>query len=100
MNVRAAHETEIDHLAGLWYAAWQDAHANLVPRELTRLRTLESFRERLEAALPYVRVMGPAGGPLGFCLVKGDEMYQLFVSAKARGTGVAAPNDRMIGSGN
>ncbi|HYO45285.1 MAG TPA: GNAT family N-acetyltransferase, partial [Gemmatimonadota bacterium] len=28
--------------------------------------------------------------PAGFCAIKGDELYQLFVSAKARGSGVAA----------
>ena len=30
-----------------------------------------------------------AGGWLGFCTVKGDELYQLFVSAQSRGSGVA-----------
>lgn len=27
---------------------------------------------------------------MGFCLVRGDELYQLFVAAEARGTGAAA----------
>jgi GNAT superfamily N-acetyltransferase len=90
MDVRAAEEAEIDVLAKLWYDSWQDAHAQIVPAELTRLRTPESFRERLQAALPHVRVVGPRGAPVGFCIVKGDELYQLFVSAQARGSGVAA----------
>jgi GNAT superfamily N-acetyltransferase len=30
------------------------------------------------------------GEPVGFCIVKADELYQLFVSASARGSGVAA----------
>ncbi len=90
MEVRGAEETEIDHLAGIWYDAWQDAHAEILPATLTRLRTLESFRDRLHAALPRVRVVGPVGEPLGFCIVKDDELYQLFVAAKARGSGVAA----------
>jgi GNAT superfamily N-acetyltransferase len=90
MSIREAHQSEIDALAQLWYDAWQDAHARILPAELARMRTLESFRERLEAALPRVRAAGPIGAPLGFCIVKGDELDQLFVSAQARGAGVAA----------
>jgi GNAT superfamily N-acetyltransferase len=90
MEVRSTDDSEIDELARLWYDSWQDSHAHLLPAELIRLRTLDSFGERLRAALPHVRVVGPVGTPLGFCLVRGDELYQLFVSAAARGTGVAA----------
>ena len=90
MDVRAAQEREIDHLARIWYDGWHEAHAQIVPAELTRLRTLESFRDRLLAALPDLRVVGPPGEPLGFCIVQGDELYQLFVAAESRGTGVAA----------
>jgi len=90
MQVRSADAAEIDHLARLWYDSWHDAHAPLLPPELTRLRTLESFRERLEAALAHIRVAGPFGAPFGFCVLKGEELYQLFVSAKARGSGAAA----------
>jgi GNAT superfamily N-acetyltransferase len=89
MPVRAAHESEIDRLAKIWYDGWQDAHAAILPPELARHRTLESFRDRLQAALPTVRVAGPPGGPVGFCMVRDDELYQLYVSASARGSGVA-----------
>jgi ribosomal protein S18 acetylase RimI-like enzyme len=90
MSVRPAQAAEIDHLAKVWYDGWQDAHARILPAELTRIRTLESFRDRLQAALPDVRVVGPFPTPVGFCIVKGDELYQLYVSAEARGSGVAA----------
>jgi ribosomal protein S18 acetylase RimI-like enzyme len=90
MNVRAAEEAELNHLAKVWHEGWHDAHARILPAELTRLRTLESFRDRLEAALPNVRVVGPSGAPVGFCILKGNELYQLYVSAQARGSGVAA----------
>jgi len=89
-TVRAAEEAEVDLLARLWFDGWQDAHSRILPPELKRVRTLESFRERLRAALASVRVVGPPGAPLGFCMVKGDELYQLYVSAQARGAGVAA----------
>ena len=55
-----------------------------------RARTLESFRERLAAALDDTRVAGPAGAPLGLCMLKDDELYQLYVARAARGSGVAA----------
>jgi ribosomal protein S18 acetylase RimI-like enzyme len=90
MDVRAAEDAEIDQLARLWYEGWHDAHVSIVPAELTRLRTLESFRHRTQEALLHVRVVGPPGAPVGFCIVKGAELYQLFVSARSRGSGVAA----------
>jgi GNAT superfamily N-acetyltransferase len=90
MIVRSAERSEIDHLATLWYDGWHETHAALVPPELTRLRTRESFRERLVRALPHIRVAGPPGAPVGFSVLKGDELYQLFVAPSVRGAGVAA----------
>ena len=90
MNVSGAEAAEINHLAKIWYDGWREAHEEIVPAELTRIRTLESFRDRLQGAIPDVRVVGALGEPVGFCMVKGDELYQLFVSAQARGSGAAA----------
>jgi ribosomal protein S18 acetylase RimI-like enzyme len=90
MDVRAATEADIQHLSKVWHDGWHDAHAQIVPAELTSLRRLESFAERLQAALSDVRVSGPFGAPTGFCIVKNDELYQLYVSTQSRGTGVAA----------
>ena len=88
--VRDAHVSELDELATVWHEAWRDGHEALVPPELTRRRTRERFRDRLQAALAEVRVAGPLGAPVGFSMLKGGELYQLFVSARARGSGVAA----------
>jgi GNAT superfamily N-acetyltransferase len=90
MNVRDADQGELDDLARLWYDGWHDAHAQIVPADLAQCRTLESFRERLDKALPDVRVAGPSGAGVGFYIVKDDELYQLYVSAQSRGSGVAA----------
>lgn len=90
MKVRAPEEGELEPLARLWYDGWQDAHSGLLPVELARHRTLESFRHRLQASLPDTRVTGEPGQPLGFCITRDDELYQLYVAASARGTGVAA----------
>jgi ribosomal protein S18 acetylase RimI-like enzyme len=89
-NVRAAEEPEIEPLARLWHDGWHDAHAQIVPVELTRLRTLESFAPRLREALATVRVIGPPGAPAGFFMLKGSELFQLYVAAHARGSGIAA----------
>jgi ribosomal protein S18 acetylase RimI-like enzyme len=88
--VRPAAPAEIDQLARIWYDGWQDAHARILPPELARRRTLDSFRERLGAALADFRVVGPQGEPIGFCQVREDELCQLFVSAASRGSGAAA----------
>lgn|SRR5262245_26403048 len=90
MKVRNAEASEIDQLAKTWYDGWQDAHAQIVPAELKRVRTLESFRDRMRDGLSDVRVVGPPGAAFGFSMLKYDELYQLYVSARARGTGVAA----------
>jgi GNAT superfamily N-acetyltransferase len=90
MFVRPAEAAEVGLLAKIWYDGWQDAHALILPAELARLRTFESFAERLQAALPSVRVAGAPGEPAGFHIIKGDELYQFYVSAQSRGSGVAA----------
>jgi ribosomal protein S18 acetylase RimI-like enzyme len=90
MTIRPAAAGEIDQLARLWHDGWRDAHASLAPPGLVRARTLETFRERLAAALGETRVAGPVGAPVGLCIIKGDELYQLYVGRAARGSGVAA----------
>lgn len=89
-GVRGADAADVDVVARIWHDSWHDAHAHLVPAELTRWRTPDSFRERVRAGLASFRVAGPPGAPLGFHVVKADELYQLFVAGPARGSGVAA----------
>ena len=94
----------MDALARIWYDGWRDAHAALLPAELANDRTLESLRERLETLSPDVRVVGEPGEPLGFSITKDDELNQLYVSAEARGKGVAQAliaefEDRLSGAG-
>lgn len=87
---RPADPSECGVLAKLWYDGWQDAHAAILPAELARARTRESFAERMAAALADVRVIGPRGAPSGFAMLKGDELYQFYVASEARGAGIAA----------
>jgi ribosomal protein S18 acetylase RimI-like enzyme len=89
MTIRDATDAEFDHLARLWYDGWRDAHAAILPQALARYRTLESFRHRLEIEAQHLRVAGPVGQPIGMCIVKNDELNQLYVSTEARGKGLA-----------
>ena len=90
MNVRPAEPSDLDALATLWHDVWQVSHAALLPEELRKFRTLESFRDRIEHLLKDTRVIGPVGAPIGFCTIRGDELYQMYVSSAAQGTGAAA----------
>jgi ribosomal protein S18 acetylase RimI-like enzyme len=89
MHVRTPQPDEIELLAEIWFDGWRDAHAAIVPEELARVRTVDNFRDRLPDLLPETRVVGDVGAPLGFSITKDDELYQLYVSADARGKGVA-----------
>jgi GNAT superfamily N-acetyltransferase len=89
-QLRVALPEDLEPLARLWWQGWRDAHLAIVPEGLVALRTLESFTERLAAALPRVRALGQAGAPLGFHLIKDDELYQFYLAGEARGTGAAA----------
>jgi ribosomal protein S18 acetylase RimI-like enzyme len=90
MDVRHATAEEVDRLATIWHDGWHEAHAHLAPPGLAEFRTLDSFRDRIEAALSNTRVTGPPQAATGFCIVKDDELYQLYVSVPARGSGAAA----------
>lgn len=85
VDIRTAEAVELDRLAEIWHQGWQDAHARILPAALARYRTRESFRSRLQDALPDVRVGLSAGTPVGLCIIKDDELYQLYVSSAARG---------------
>ena len=87
--IRRADPSEMPALARRWFNAWREAHEAYVPADLTRIRTLASFEERLRRFGDALRVVGPMGAPLGLCVVKGDELNQLFTSPEARGSGAA-----------
>ena len=87
--VRNAGEAEVIEIADLWHAGWHDAHAGIVPAELTRIRTRVSFVERAQRYRRNMRVAAAGGAVLGLCITKEDELFQLYVLPQARGTGLA-----------
>jgi GNAT superfamily N-acetyltransferase len=88
-DLRPAVAADIPVLARIWHDGWHEAHAHLLPADLTALRTLQNFAERLPAMLSDTWVCGVEGNAAGFCTIRADELYQLFLAPAARGTGVA-----------
>src|SRR5439155_423531 len=62
MDIRAPEDADIERLVTLWYDGWRDAHLQIVPAELTRLRTRGSLRDRHLADVAGARVVGPVEG--------------------------------------
>lgn len=89
MVVREATSGDVETVASIWMEGWIDAHGDILPAELARLRTLESFRARLLAGLDKISIAVLDGRPVGFSMVKGAELDQLYVARTARGAGAA-----------
>ncbi len=89
-TIRAAGDADMAAVADLWHEGWHDAHAGHVPDGLTAARTLEAFHARTppRVADTSVAVADP-GDLLGFVMVAGDEVEQVFVGRSARGTDLA-----------
>ncbi len=76
-------------VADLWHAAWHEAHAGHVPAGLTAARTRASFRDRTPSRTADTTVAEVDGVLAGFTMVLDDEVEQVFVAARFRGTDVA-----------
>lgn len=87
---RNADVADIEAIARIWHAGWHDAHADIVPVDLARYRTLERFRERANNLPADLRAVGAPGAPVAFYMLKDDELNQFYVGVGARGTGVAS----------
>lgn len=89
--IRPATAEDMAAVAELWYVGWHDGHAGHVPEGLTAARTLEAFHERTPSRIVDTTVaVSEDGELLGFIMVAGDEVEQVFVGRDARGTGLAA----------
>lgn len=89
-SIRPAVPADMVAVAELWHVGWHDGHAGLVPDGLTAARTLPAFHERTPARVADTTVaVSESGDLLGFVMVVGDEVEQLFVGRDARGSGLA-----------
>lgn len=87
--IRQACEADVAPVAALWHAGWRDAHAEIVPPALARLRTEPDFRARLQRRLADAFIAEQNGAPVGFFMLTDDELDQFYVAASVRGVGVA-----------
>ncbi len=90
-TIRAAGAADMAAVADLWHEGWHDGHAGHVPDGLTAVRTLEAFHARTPPRVADTSVaVAETGAILGFVMVVGDEVEQVFVGRAARGTDLAA----------
>ena len=88
-EIRKAQAEDHAALTEIWHDGWVEAHADHVPAELVQLRTKNSFHIRLVDMLETTFVAGPIGAPVGFCAIKNNEIYQMYVAPSGRGSGTA-----------
>lgn len=87
--LRPATPDDVEAVAAIWDRGWHDGHDGHVPAELTAVRTPESFRVRAADRVPQTTVAEVGGEVAGFVVVHDDELEQVFVAGRHRGTGVA-----------
>lgn len=88
--VRRATASDVGVVAKIWHVGWMDGHIGNVPPELIPYRNEEQFVSRARQRLESMWVAESREATVGFVVVKGDEVEQIFVDRIARGTGVAA----------
>lgn len=89
-TLRAATSDDLEAIVAIWHRGWRDAHLGRVPAALLSHRRPQDFRSLVPVQLPSTTVAEVDSSPIGFVVVKDDEVEQIYVDATARGTGVAA----------
>jgi ribosomal protein S18 acetylase RimI-like enzyme len=103
LEVRAARADDAAAVAEIWEQGWRDGHLGNVPAALVALRTPESFATRAADRVADTTVATVAGEVAGFVMVVADEVEQVYVSARHRGSGIAntllAEAERQVAAG-
>jgi len=84
-ELRPATAGDADAVARIWHDGWRDAHLGHVPDALVAARTPASFPERARERVADTTVAVRRGVAVGFVMVAGDEVDQLYVDRAARG---------------
>jgi len=90
LTLRPATRTDVEAIARIWAAGWADGHLGHVPEALVAARTPDSFAPRVPGRLDDVTVAVIDGVVVGFAMVTGDEVEQVYVDRAARGGGAAS----------
>jgi GNAT superfamily N-acetyltransferase len=89
VTVRAARSDDAPAIAAIWRTGWRDGHLGHVPDELVAARTAESFDQRAVQRIGDASVAVVDGSVAGFVMVVDDEVEQVYVDSRHRGTVVA-----------
>ena len=89
-SVRRATPRDLDEVVRIWHEGWCDAHIGNVPDGLLRHRQREHFGALAASRLETTWVAEADDAVAGFTVVKRDEIEQLYVDRRHRGTGVAS----------
>jgi GNAT superfamily N-acetyltransferase len=89
-DVRRARPDDVEAIARIWHAGWPDGHLGHVPAELARHRGPDQFLSRARERWETTWVCAAGDEPTGFVVVVDDEVEQIYVDSRARGTGAAA----------
>ena len=90
MTLRPAVPDDMATVADIWHRAWHSAHPGHVPDGLTAARTLEAFHDRTPSRVADTTVAEVDGRVVGFTMVDGNEVEQVFVDPDLHGSGIAA----------
>ncbi|MEV6278529.1 GNAT family N-acetyltransferase [Nocardia sp. NPDC051832] len=90
VELRPGRAADAPEVARIWFDGWQDGHVGNVPDALVAVRPRESFDTRAAQRVPDTTVATVDGAVAGFVMVEDDEVEQVYVGDKYRGSGVAA----------
>jgi GNAT superfamily N-acetyltransferase len=91
--LRPATADDVDAVADLFHRGWHDAHPGRVPDGLTERRTAAAFHDRVAQRVSETdeTTVADADGEIaGFIMVAGDEVEQVYVDRRFRGSGLAS----------
>lgn len=90
VSLRPASSEEAAQIARIWREGWADAHLGNVPPELVEARTPQSFSTRAVDRLADTIVATRSDEVVGFVMIEGDQVDQLYLDRSARGAGIGS----------
>ena len=90
-TLRLGTTSDIETVARIWHEGWRDGHLGHVPAALAAHRDAAQFRQRVVRRITHTWVAEDPGdgAVLGFFMLDGSELEQIYVDRAARGSGVA-----------
>jgi GNAT superfamily N-acetyltransferase len=90
LSLRPAEPADAHRVADIWRRGWHDGHSGNVPDDLVAARTDASFTTRAAERIGDTTVAVVDNHIAGFVMVVDDEVEQVYVDDRHRGTDVAS----------